>query len=122
MFFAEVMIVDLYMFSFLFIFFLTFLIWNVTFFLGESNTKYYHKSFNCGFEVDQYTQTINSNIRFFVVALLFLLFDVELILMLPVAFVPSISDFTLLISFYIFFILLTCLMILETSKDLLSLV
>ena len=122
MFFAEVMIVDLYMFSFLFIVLLTFLVWNVTFLLGESNTKHFHKSFNCGFEIDQYTQTINTNIRFFVVALLFLLFDVELILMLPVAFVPSISDFTLLISFYIFFILLTCLMILETSKDLLSLV
>lgn len=121
MFFLEVSLLDLYLFSFFSVLCITFLIWNVTFLLGESNSKFYHKAFNAGFSANQYTQNINTNIRFFIVGLLFLIFDVELVLLLPIALSPT-KSFLDLSSFYMFFLILTLLMLVETSKDFLSLI
>lgn len=121
MLFLEVSLFDIYLFTFFSVLTLTLLIWNVTFLLGESNSKFYHKAFNAGFSANQYTQKINTNIRFFIVGLLFLIFDVELILLLPIALTKT-KRFLDLSAFYLFFMLLTLLMLVETNKDFLSLI
>lgn len=122
MFYYSVATIDLYLTNFAMFVLLTLLIWSVTFLLGDSNSVAYHKPFNCGFDIDQYSQSVNANIRFFVVGLLFLIFDVELILMLPICLGFYEVQGTLLISFLIFFIILTLLMVIETSRDFLALI
>jgi NADH-ubiquinone oxidoreductase chain 3 len=122
MFFYTVSTVDLYLVNFVLFLLLTVIIWSVTFLLGDNNSVFYYKPFNCGFEIDQHAQTVNTNVRFFIVGLLFLVFDVELILLLPICLGFSEINGFLLLSFLLFFNILTLLMVVETSKDFLAII
>lgn len=122
MFYYTVTAIDLYLTYFFLTALLALVIWLITFILGDKNSVAFHKPFNCGFEIDQYSQSVNANIRFFVVGLLFLIFDVELILLLPITIGFHAAQSMLFFCFLVFFIILTLLMVIETSKDFLALI
>lgn len=102
--------------------FIAFIVWNVTFVVGDSESVSFYKPFNCGFDVDSTQQGYIHNLRFFIIGILFLIFDVELVLLLPISLGASEANCFTISSFFVFFFILTLLMLLETSKDLLSLI
>lgn len=107
MFFALVQIFDMYVLLFCSAMFWAFLIWNVTFVLGEPDSYAFHKPFNCGFDVNPRKLSQRHNLRQFVVGILFLIFDVELVLLLPISLGASEADGFSISSFFVFFVVLT---------------
>nr|YP_010172172.1 NADH dehydrogenase subunit 3 [Sinopoppia nigroflagella]QSF20070.1 NADH dehydrogenase subunit 3 [Sinopoppia nigroflagella] len=86
----------------LFIMMLASMISKKTFYDREKNTP-----FECGFDPKSKSR-LPFSMRFFLIALIFLIFDVEIALMLPITFIINLSNFKiwLILSSYFIFILL----------------
>nr|YP_004123330.1 NADH dehydrogenase subunit 3 [Paranemertes cf. peregrina SCS-2010]ADD62163.1 NADH dehydrogenase subunit 3 [Paranemertes cf. peregrina SCS-2010] len=82
-----------YFFCFFLSFTLSFLFWVLSFFLGKRSFFDEEKNspFECGFDPNL-SARLPFSMRFFLLAVLFLIFDVEIVLLMPVPLVLSFSS------------------------------
>lgn len=101
--------VILFFFLFFFILFLSFALCFLSYLLGKKSLKYYEfiRAFECGNELI-FKGGISFSLRYFLVIIVFIIFDVEIALLLPIGFASSgVSwDHILLVSIFLVLVLL----------------
>lgn len=104
--------------SFLLSFFLRFLFWFISFILGKRRFLDFEKnsSFECGFD-PILSARVPFSIQFFLLAVLFLIFDVEIVLLLPIPLVLFISSWENGLIFCFFFLLILFLGLFHEWKE-----
>ena len=104
--------------SFLISFFLRFIFWFLSFILGKRNFLDFEKnrSFECGFD-SLISSRVPFSIQFFFLAVLFLIFDVEIVLLIPIPLVLFISRWENSIIFCFFFLIILLLGLFHEWKE-----
>lgn len=74
-------------------FFLRFVFWVLSFYLGKRSFLDYEKNspFECGFDPN-FSARVPFSMRFFLLAVLFLIFDVEIVLLIPLSLAMGFSQ------------------------------
>lgn len=109
---------DYYSVYFMFIFFCFFiacLLLVLTYFFSLSHSfidRQKRSTYECGFEPYVFTRN-NFYLQFYIIALLFILFDIETVFLLPWCFLGSLLTFSSFIFLIIFFFILTLGFVLE---------
>ena len=88
--------------------FFSFFIFGVSYYLAGRD-PYYEKNstYECGFSPFNYgSDNTSFDAHFYLISILFLIFDLEIIMVLPIAVCFSSADLTMLLTFYGFFLFL----------------